>query len=244
MNVLFRTSTLFLGLLLIWQTCVWFWQVPTYIFPTPVEVFAALKTQYGMIIQNLWPTLFETLVSFTIGTLLGVMAALLLAFFKPVARMFLPILIISQAIPTFAIAPLFVIWFGYGLASKIAIAVLIIFFPITSAFYDGLRNTPTEYLDLAKTMNASALRVLFWLRIPHALPALASGLRIAAVACPLGVIVGEWVGASSGLGYLMLYADERMQIDVMFAILIVIISLSLLLYFLVDKSLRKLIHWH
>jgi putative hydroxymethylpyrimidine transport system permease protein len=189
------------------------------------------------------PTLTETLLGFLLGILTGCFAGMILAFFRPAAMWFLPLLIISQAVPTFAIAPLLVIWLGYGMTSKIVTAVLMIFFPVASAMYDGLRRTDTAWLDLAKTMNAGRWRIFFQIRIPAALPALASGIRIAAVSAPIGAVVGEWVGSSSGLGYLMLNANARLQIDMMFAALLVIIMLALGLYFSVDQALRKLIWW-
>ena len=129
------------------------------------------------------------------------------------------------------------------MASKIAMAILMVFFPVASACHDGLQRTPPEWLQLAKTMNASRWRLFYRIRLPAALPALASGIRIAAVAAPIGAIVGEWVGASRGLGYLMLNANARMQIDLMFAALIVIIIMALLLYFGIDKLLRTLVWW-
>lgn len=199
--------------------------------------------QYPVIFAHTLPTLEETVLGLLLGLILGCLAGLSLAFFRPIRFWGLPLLIISQAIPTFAIAPLLVIWLGYGLASKVVTTMLMIFFPIASSFYDGLRLTPQGWLDLAKTMNANAYQLFFFIRIPAALPSLASGLRIAAVAAPIGAIVGEWVGSSQGLGYLMLNANARLQIDMMFAALLVIIGLSLGIYFGIDKLLRKYITW-
>jgi ABC-type nitrate/sulfonate/bicarbonate transport system permease component len=164
-----------------------------------------------------------------------------MVYIKPLSLWFLPLMIISQAIPTFAIAPLLVIWFGYGMASKIICTILMIFFPITSAFFDGLRQTERHWLDLAKTMNAKKIRLFYYIRIPAALPRLASGMRIAAVFAPIGAVIGEWVGASGGLGFLMLNANARMQIDLMFAALCVLILLSLLLYFIIDRICARFI---
>jgi putative hydroxymethylpyrimidine transport system permease protein len=166
-----------------------------------------------------------------------------MAFYRPVKNWFFPILIISQALPTFAIAPLLVIWLGYGMASKIITTMIMLFFPITSAFYDGLRRTELGWLDLAKTMRAKKWRVFLYIRIPAALPALASGLRVAAAIAPIGAVVGEWIGASHGLGYLMLNANARMQIDLMFAALFTIIIFSLALYFIIDALLRAALPW-
>ena len=232
-----------LGLLAIWQGIVWIGDLPEYILPSPLQVFKALCLQYQVIAIQSLPTLLEIFIGFILGILFGCLAALIIAYFHPLKRWFLPILIISQAIPTFAIAPLLVIWFGYGMTSKIATTVLMIFFPVASAFHDGLARTYSGWLDLANTMNAKKWRVFCYIRIPAALPSLASGIRIAAVIAPIGAIIGEWVGSSRGLGYLMLNANARMQIDVMFAVIAVVVLLSLAFYFSINRLLHKLIWW-
>ena len=135
------------------------------------------------------------------------------------------------------------LWMGYGMASKIVMAALIIFFPVTTCCYDGLRNTPTGYLDLAKTMGATKWQLLRHIQLPASLPTLASGIRVAVVIAPIGAVAGEWVGSSAGLGYLMLQANARMMIDEMFAALLILSALSVLLYFVTDKALKKLIPW-
>ena len=143
----------------------------------------------------------------------------------------------------FALAPILVLWLGYGMASKVAMAVLIIYFPVTATFYDGLRRTDPGWLDLAATMGASRRAALLRIQVPAALPAFASGLRVAAAAAPIGAVVGEWVGSSAGLGYLMLHANGRMQIDLMFAALLTLAVIALALYALVDRALRLLLPW-
>jgi putative hydroxymethylpyrimidine transport system permease protein len=153
------------------------------------------------------------------------------------------VLVVSQAIPVFALAPILVLWLGYGLASKVAMATLIIYFPVTAAFFDGLRRTDPGWLDLARTMGGSRAAVLLHLRIPAALPALTSGLRVATAVAPIGAIVGEWVGSSGGLGYLMLHANARLLVDVMFAALFLLALFSVTLYFTVDWALRRAIPW-
>ena len=166
-----------------------------------------------------------------------------MAYFRPARRWLLPVLVISQAVPVFALAPLLVLWFGYGIASKVAMATLIIYFPVTAAFHDGLRRTEPGWLDLARTMDASRWSALRHVRIPAALPALSSGLRVATAVAPIGAVVGEWVGSSAGLGYLMLHANARMQIDVMFAALFTLAVLAVALYFTMDTLLRRAMPW-
>ncbi len=238
-----KSLLILLSLLLIWQAVIELCHLPDYILPQPLAVLVSLIQNHTLLFQSLLPTAIETISSLIAGTLCGVIAAVLLIYVSPLRAWFLPILILSQAIPTFVIAPLFVLWFGYGMLSKIAIGTLMVFFPITSTFYDGLRRTPIAFLHLAKTMQATRTRLFWHIQLPNALPSLASGLRIAAVLAPAAALVGEWVGASRGLGYLMLNANARMQIDLMFAALLFMIGLTLTLYFIINAILKKWIWW-
>jgi putative hydroxymethylpyrimidine transport system permease protein len=243
MKFIFRLIVVVLSLLLLWQCFIWDFKLPPYILPPPLTVFSTWFTQADLIWTQTKPTIAETLLGLLFGTLSGTIGALLLISFKPARFWLLPMLVISQAIPTFAIAPLLVVWFGYGEASKVITAMIMIFFPITTAFYDGLRRTPLAWQALAKTMQASRWAILWHIQIPAALPSFASGLRVATAIAPIGAIVGEWVGSSHGLGFLMLNANGRMQIDLMFAALFTITLISLILYYTVDYLLRITITW-
>jgi putative hydroxymethylpyrimidine transport system permease protein len=185
----------------------------------------------------------EIALGLVLGCLLGCVSAVLVASSPPVRRWLMPVLVVSQAIPVFALAPALVLWLGYGLLSKVAMATLIIYFPVTAAFFDGLRRTDPGWLDLARTMGGSRWRILRHVRIPAALPALSSGIRVATAVAPIGAIVGEWVGSSAGLGYLMLQSNARLQIDVMFAALLVLALMAVGLYFIVDAGLRRVLPW-
>ncbi len=240
MKLFIRGLFVLLSIFLLWQLIVSLFNLPPYILPTPWDVLHTWYERFPLIMFETKITVIETLLGLLLGVVLGCMAALAMAFFRPFSYWLFPILIISQAIPTFAIAPLLVIWFGYGMASKIATTVIMIFFPITSAFYDGLRSTEPGWLDLAKTMNAKKWRFFWYIRIPAALPHFASGLRVATAIAPIGAIVGEWVGASQGLGFLMLNANARMQIDLMFAGLFTLVIFSLILYFIIDIYLKSI----
>jgi putative hydroxymethylpyrimidine transport system permease protein len=151
-----------------------------------------------------------------------------------------PILVFTQALPVFALAPILTLWLGYGLWSMMGMAVLIIYFPVTSAFFDGLMRTPAGYLDLAKTMQASPSRILWHIRVPAALPSLGAGVRLAAVYAPIGAVIGEWVGASKGLGYLMLLANGRAKTDLMFAAMLTLGVLSVLLFTVISTLTKRL----
>lgn len=234
------------GLLLVWQAVIVLGDLPPYLLPAPLDVAISLWRNAGALLGHAVVTALEIVLGMALGTLLGGVTALTLGYSRRVRRWLLPMLIASQAVPVFAVAPLLVLWLGYGMASKIVMATIIIYFPVTANFYDGLRHTPRGWLDLARVMAPADRRwaVLRHIAIPAALPALASGLRVAAAVAPIGAVLGEWVGASAGLGYLMLHANSRMQIDLLFAALLTLAALAVGLYFAVDAGLKKLLPWH
>jgi putative hydroxymethylpyrimidine transport system permease protein len=238
-----RPVVTLVGLLALWEGVVRLTGVPPYILPSPLAVAATLVDRLDLILGHAATTASEILLGMLLGSLLGMASAILLAAFRGARQWVLPLLIVSQALPVFALAPLLVLWLGYGMASKVAMAVLIIFFPVTAAFYDGLRRTDPGWLELAKVMDAGAGATLWQIRVPAALPALASGLRVAAAVAPIGAVVGEWVGSSRGLGFLMLHANARMQVDLMFAALLVLAAMALALWFGLDRLLRRLVRW-
>lgn len=238
-----RMSLVLISLLMIWQAIIELAQLPPYILPSPWHTWLAGWQNRYIILPAAGITLLEALAGLLLGSLIGCLAALILIYFQRLRLWLLPLLIVNQALPTFAIAPLLVVWFGYGVAAKIITIVIMLFFPITSALLDGLRQTPVSWLELAYTMNATKWRLLWCIQVPAALPSLASGLRLAASIAPLGAIIGEWVGASQGLGFLILNSNARLQIDLMFACLLMLIAMALSLYFVVDRGLRRLISW-
>lgn len=221
--------------LALWQLVVWVSGVPRFILPGPLRVGAALWDNAALLWEHARFTAVNLLAGLAAGIALGVVTALNLAL-SPGARLMLrPVLIFAQAVPVFALAPILTLWLGYGAASKIVIVMLVIYFPVTSAFFDGLMRLPAPLADLALMMRATPLRRLFLLQLPHALPALLSGLRLAVVYAPFAVIIGEWVGSSRGLGYLMLMANGRGQTDLMFAALFCLAGMSLLLFGALEK---------
>jgi len=229
---LYAVAALLLGLL-IWQLLVWITGAPHFILPSPLRVAQTGFASRALILEHTIVTATEVLLGLLLGTVLGVLTAVQLASSQRAQHLLLPILVFTQAVPVFALAPILTLWFGYGMASKIVMAVLIIYFPVTSAFHDGLTRVDSGMLDLARTMGATRWQVMARIRIPHALPSLGTGLRLAAVYAPIGAVIGEWVGASKGLGYLMLLANGRVKIDLMFASLIALALLTVMLHKLV-----------
>jgi putative hydroxymethylpyrimidine transport system permease protein len=238
------------GILILWQAVVWLTGVPRFLLPPPAEVAMALVQRADLLAEHAAVTLLEIALGFTFGGVLGGTSAVLIGYSARARRWLMPLLVVSQAIPVFALAPLLVLWLGYGLASKVAMACLVIYFPVTVALFDGLRRTEPGWLDLGRTLlaghaSSTATRwiLLRHIRLPAALPAFASGLRVAAAVTPIGAVIGEWVGSSAGLGYLMLHANARVQTELTFAALFVLGVIAIALYAAVDRALKRLIPW-
>jgi putative hydroxymethylpyrimidine transport system permease protein len=231
------------GLVVAWQLLVWLTGVPAFILPGPADVAATWVARAPTILRHAGITVTEIALGLVIGVLVGLATAVMLSEWRRLRPWLLPILVISQAIPVFALAPILVLWLGYGMASKVAMAALIIFFPVTSALYDGLRRVDPLWLEAARALGCTGPRLFRRVRLPAALPAFASGLRVATAVAPIGAVVGEWVGSSAGLGYLMLHANARLQIDLMFAALLTLALVAVALYAAVDAILRRAVAW-
>ena len=232
-----------LGLIAAWEALVWLTGLPPYILPPPSRVAVVLVQRFDLLVEQAVWTASEMLLGLALGLVLGATLAVIFAASAAWRRWALPLVIVSQAIPVIAIAPLLVLWLGYGMASKVAMAALVIFFPVVSSLYDGLRRTDPGWLELARTMNAPPRAVLLQIRLPAALPAFASGVRIAAAVAPIGAVIGEWVGASAGLGFLMTQSLARGQTPLAFAALTILCLLGLALYTAADRLARRLVPW-
>ncbi|MBK3745679.1 ABC transporter permease [Paraburkholderia aspalathi] len=229
--------------LVAWQASVWIADIPRFILPGPLDVLTAFITNRNLIGVNALATISEVLGGLLLGSTIGMIAAIGLMMSSLARRLFLPLMIFSQAIPIFALAPILTLWLGYGIGSKIAVTVLMIFFPVASTFLDGMQRTERSLLDAANILGAKPMSILFRIRIPAALPSLASGLSLAAVYAPIGAVVGEWVGASKGLGYLMLLANGRAKVDLMFACLFVLAGFTMILHGAVSAFAMRLAVW-
>ncbi len=228
-------------IVIIWQWVITSFKVPSYIFPSPLAIYVVLKSYWSFILQQALVTLLAAVLGWIFAAFCGVLWAFFLSYFVFLRSWFLPLLLISQALPVFAIAPLLIMWFGYGLVAKIVVVASMLFFSITSAFYDGLIATPTRYLDLASVMNANKWQLWLRIRLPLALRQLGVGLKVAASFAPMGAILGEWVGATKGLGIVILTANSQLQLDLMFAAILVLAILTLIFYYGVDRVLKRYI---
>ena len=223
----------------LWWLAVVVFAPPPYLLPGPDRVAVAFVRNLGALAQNGAITGLEIVLGLACGVVLGVVVAVGMALVPWTARLVMPLVVVVQALPVFAIAPVLVLWFGFGLASKIVMASLVIFFPVTASLHDGLKRLDPGLLDLARLHGASRAATFRFLRLPAAVPALVSGLRMAATVAPIGAIIGEWVGASHGLGLMMMHANARLQTDVMFAALALLALIAVALRALVDLATRR-----
>lgn len=230
-------------LVILWLAILWLAAPPRYILPTPLQVMAAFQRQPAYLFENTLVTLAEILLGFVTGSLLGFTTALGIASSPRLGRLVWPVILVLQAFPVFVLAPLLVLWLGFGMASKVVMTTLIIFFPVASSFGDGLRRIDPDLIDATALTPASHWQTLRHIRLPLALPSLVSGLRVAAPLAPLGAVVGEWVGASAGLGFVMIQANARMQTDMVFAAMTILAALTLLLRYAMDWLAPRLTPW-
>ncbi|BCP54912.1 ABC transporter permease [Kaistia sp. 32K] len=238
-----RALLVAVALIAIWQAVILVFAPPPFMLPPPARVWRALVERPDLWQRDAVTTLIETVSGLVTGALAGIALALVMTFVPAIRRILMPLLIVTQAFPVFAIAPLLVLWFGFGIGSKIVMATIAIFFPVASAFHDGLTRTEAGLIDLSRLYRARNWQEILYFRIPYALPALASGLRVAAVYAPVGALIGEWVGASSGLGYAMLMANGRAQTDVVFAALALLAAMAVLVRAAVDIATRHIAPW-
>ena len=227
----------------IWEFCCVYFNLPPFMLPPPSKIFMSIYTNWDLLLKHASYTLVEILASIFIGTIIGIVTALTISSSERLKRWVMPILLASQSIPVFALAPLLILWLGYGMSSKIVIGVLIVFFPITSNFTDALNKVPQELIDAGKTIGLTKVQVFWKIKIPSSLPGLCSGIRVAACFAPIGAVVGEWIGGSTGLGSFMIYSNARLQTDNMFAALIILIFITITLYKVTDMILSKYVWW-
>lgn len=238
-------ASVLVGVLLLWHALVALLDVPALIFPSPLSVAQALWSGLasGEIITHGGVTLYEILMGFLIGALLGLLLGAAIGQSALLEAVLYPYVVAFQTMPKVAIAPLFVLWFGFGVTSKIIITAAIVFFPVLANTIVGLRSAPRDQIDLMTAFTASQWHIFRMVRVPHALPFVFAGLDIGIVLAVIGAIVGEFVGAQAGLGYLILQRNFSMDAAGMFAILIVLSVIGIVLHAAMRFVARRVIFW-
>jgi NitT/TauT family transport system permease protein len=229
----------------LWEGAVRAWRIPDYLVPAPSDIARALGAGIAsrLYLEHFWTTLIEAVLGFLIAAVAGIVLGTIIAQFRLVERTVYPYLVALQTLPKIAIAPLLIVWLGFGLSSKIVIAALVAFFPILVNVIVGLKTVDAPKLDLMRSLDASRWQTFRFVLFPNALPFVFAGLDIAVVFSVLGAIVGEFVGSQRGLGNLILQFNTALDIAGMFAVLILLATLGITLHLLMQAIQRRVIFW-
>jgi NitT/TauT family transport system permease protein len=234
----------FAGVLLLWAALTATLNIPNYLLPSPAEIFFRAIRDWRALATGTGYTLLSVLYGFALSVVIGVPLALLIVLNRTSERILMPLMVTSQTIPKVAIAPILIIWLGFGILPKVAITFLIAFFPIVLSTTVGLKSVETDMLDLVRSMGAGPIKLLTRVRVPTALPHLFAGLKIGICLAVVGAIVGEFVGSDNGLGYLILVSSGSLDGPMTWAALIVLVVVGLLLFAIVGWVERYVIPWH
>lgn len=242
-TTLSKNLAIVLAFLCFWQLVVIVGKLPFYILPPPFAVALVLKKQGALIFWHMILSLCEVLGGLALGLVLGISSALAIDRFSLLRLVLQPLIVGLQSIPMFALMPVLLIWFGYGLLPKMVVVGLSCFVPIALCFIDGLKNTAPELVAMGLVMKATPWQFFKFIKYPAALPSLLSGVRIAAIHAPVAVIAADWIGASDGLGYLIMLSYGRMDLDFMFACIFCLIFMSLVFKYVLAALEKKLLFW-
>jgi NitT/TauT family transport system permease protein len=239
-----RPFAVLVGLLVAWWAVTAAGAVRPYLVPSPGRTLRVILDQPGYFGHHTWITTYETVLGFAIAIVIGVLAAVVMVYSATLEKSLYPLLLFAQVIPKIAIAPLFVVWLGFGLTPKIVVAVLMAFFPVVISTVAGLKAIDPEMLQLSATMGAGAAQTFWKIRFPAALPHLFAGVKVAATMAVTGAVVGEFVGANEGLGYVILQANGNLDTPMLFAGLLVMSLLGVVLFVAVELIEYLVLPWH
>ncbi|RJF77974.1 ABC transporter permease [Rhodopseudomonas palustris] len=245
LNAAWLRPLLFLVMIIAaWDLAIRIFQIPAYQVPSPGEVIVVLWQSWPELLSQTWPTTYATVAGFLLSALFGIPVAMLIAGSKTIESYVYPLLVFSQSIPKVAIAPLFVVWFGFGLLPKVISAFLLGFFPVVVSAVQGFKSVDPDMVDLARAMKGSRFQVFCAVNLPHALPAIFSGLKVSVTLAVVGAVVGEFVGSNSGIGYVLQRSIGTFDLPTMFAALVILALLGVVLFWIVDRIERLVIPWH
>jgi NitT/TauT family transport system permease protein len=231
-------------LIVLWQLAIVVFRIPPYLIPAPLAVVKQLVKQWPELIQQASFTTYATLGGFALSIAFGIPMALLIAYSRTVESFVYPLLVFSQSVPKVAIAPLFVVWFGFGIIPKVIAAFMLGFFPIVVSTVVGFKSVDRDMIDLARSMKATKLQIFRRISLPQALPSVFAGLKVSVTLAVVGAVVGEFVGSNSGIGYVLQIANGNFDLPLMFAALTILSLIGVLLFAAVDLVERFMIPWH
>lgn len=247
---LFYSPILFLLVVGVWEWFVWYMKIPFYLFPPPSKIAISLigglmespTSQSGYYLHTAY-TLWESFLGFVIGSGLGIILGTLIAQSRFVERTLLPYIVAFQALPKIAVAPLFVVWLGFGMTSKVLMVVMLTFFPLLINSLAGFKSVPKNRIDMARSMCASEWQIFRFIKFPSALPFIFAGLDMAVVFSVIGAIVGEFVGAQAGIGLMIMQKQYQMDVPGVFSALIILALIGTALHLMMESCRRRVLFW-
>ncbi|RCW69818.1 ABC transporter permease [Saliterribacillus persicus] len=240
----FWAAVTLIGLVVMWELLTVVLAIPAYILPTPTDIGVRLFQETSMLWGHTWTTLTEVLLGFGLSLAIGIPIAITIVYSKYLANSIYPIIIGIQCLPMVSIAPILVIWFGYGLITKVILACLISFFPVVINAVNGFNSLDKEMHDLGRSLGISERKIFFYFRLPNALPHLFAGFKVGITLAVVGAIVGEFVASERGLGYLQLTANARLDTELVFVTIVVLAILGISLFLVVHVLERILMPWY
>lgn len=230
-------------ILAIWQLFSGTGWIPEFMLPSPVDVVKAFVSDFPTLMNNAGVTLLEAFIGLALGVLIGFFAAVIMDGSDVLYQALYPLLVITQTVPTVAIAPLLVLWFGFEMTPKIILIVIVTFFPVTVSLLNGFRSTDPDTLQLMRSMGAGRFQTFFFVKLPGAMGQFFSGLKMAASYAVVGAVISEWLGGFSGLGVYMTKVRKAYSFDKMFAVIFLVSAISLLLMRGIDILQKKCMPW-
>jgi NitT/TauT family transport system permease protein len=234
---------LFLVTVVLWEAAVRIFSISSFIIPAPTKIVQALVAQWGALMHATAVTAGEILFGFLVSVAVGVALALVIVRFDWLGRALYPLVVLFQNVPKVALAPIFILWFGYGLIPKIGLILVIAFFPVTLSMLAGMQSVDNSLLALMNSVGAGPTEILLRIRVPHSLPSLMAGTKIAATLSVIGAIVGEFAGASDGLGYTIQFASTQLDTAQVFAALLLVSVLGIAFYYAAEVLERAVVPW-
>ncbi len=234
---------LFAAMLVIWEGVARLFKLPEFVLPAPTSIIRVLIERQGPLSIAAWVTAKEVLFGFVLSAVVGAAVALVIARFAAFGRALYPLVVLFQTVPKIALAPLFILWFGFDLFPKVALIVVIAFFPVAINMLVGLQSVDPNLVALLRSVGASRNEILMRIQIPNSLPYLMAGLKVAVTLAVIGAIVGEFAGAQAGLGYMIQFASTQMETSLVFAALIEVSVLGLLFYYVIEFIEWRYVDW-
>lgn len=232
-----------LTILIVWQTASQMGWVSSFLLPSPVDVVKAFMNDFPLLMSNAKVTLIEAFLGLAVGILIGFFMAVLMDRFDKLYQAFYPLIVLTQTIPTVAIAPLLVLWFGYEMLPKVILIVIVTFFPITVSLLDGFRSADLDTISLMRSMGATKMQIFWYVKFPASLNQFFASLRISVSYAVVGAVISEWLGGFNGLGVYMTRVKKAFSFDKMFAVIFLISAISLILMWLVNVLQKKCMPW-